>query len=180
MKPMESVMKPLSDVALPYSAVRRELAFAVGYAPFLAAFESLLGRTDPAALHDLPSLTPEKARARLAAFVGPSDFSLFQKIDHGGLMSALTERRTQAMTYVFGNALIAIEMTRHAPVVGLYVPLRLYVRETEPGRILVTYDLPSATMAQLKLPAVDTVAQSLDDKVEKLVFDAVTHAAGER
>jgi hypothetical protein len=55
----------------------------------------------------------------------------------------LTGRRCEATTYVFGNALIAIEMTRHVARAALYVPLRLFVEAIADDRVRVTYDLPS-------------------------------------
>jgi hypothetical protein len=39
-------------------------------------------------------------------------------------------------------------MTKHDPRVGLYVPLRLFVQELAPARVLATYDLPSAALGQ--------------------------------
>jgi uncharacterized protein (DUF302 family) len=159
-----------------YSAIRRESTFEVSYAAFTTAFEALLGRMDVAAFADLAKLGPDAARAKLASVVGPLDFTLFQKLDHGGILTALAARPTRAMTYVFGNALIAVEMTKHDPRAGLYVPLRLFVQEIAPQRVLVTDDLPSAAMAQLESRAIDDVARSLDDKVERLLAATIERA----
>jgi hypothetical protein len=175
-------------IDLSYPAIRREHTLDVTFERFTSALESLLGRMDVDALREIATAPAEEARRKLASFVGPSDFSLFQKLDHGGLLAALGGRRVQAATYVFGNALIAIEMTKYEPRVGLYVPPRLYVRSrdtvaetaveasAETG-ILVTYDVPSATFAQFGSAEVDAVAQSLDGKVEKLIADAARIAA---
>src|ERR1700677_2600624 len=132
-----------------YQAERREIFIDVSYAAFTTAFEALLGRMDVAAFTEITPIGAETARAKLAAVVGPLDFTLFQKLDHGGILIAVASRPTRAMTYVFGNALIAVQMTTHDPRAGLYVPLRLFVQEIAPQRVLVTYDLPSAAMAQL-------------------------------
>jgi uncharacterized protein (DUF302 family) len=156
----------------PYSATRREHTLDTSYADFTRRLESLLGAMDVDALREIATASPEDARKKLASFVGPAGFALFQKLDHGGLLTSLTGRRTCAATYVFGNALIAIEMTKHAPRAGLYVPLRLHVNEVEPGRVIVTYDIPSATMAQFGSAEVNAVAEELDAKVEELVADA--------
>jgi uncharacterized protein (DUF302 family) len=139
------------------------------HANFTRAFESLLGRMPVEAFGDLPSLSPEAARERLASFVGPLDFSLFQRIDHGSIVTAFTGRRCGATTYVFGNALIAIEMTKHVARAGLYVPLRLFVEATADDRERVTYDLPSSLMAPFGSADVDGVAHGLDEKVERLL-----------
>ena len=104
---------------------------------------------------------------------GMSGFALFQKIDHGAILGALANRPTRALTYVFGNALIAVEMTRHAPAVGLYVPPRLFVLEPEAGTTAITYDLPSATLAQFGDEEVMLVARRLDTMIEALVRKAL-------
>ncbi|AKU91598.1 hypothetical protein AKJ08_1985 [Vulgatibacter incomptus] len=138
-----------------------------------------MGRMDPAALDDLASLSPRAAKEKLSAFVGPLDFTLFQKLEHGALLTAFTGRAVRATTYVFGNALIAVQMTKHDARAGLYVPLRIFVHEIEHRRVLVTYDLPSATMAQFASPEIDAVARSLDEKVARLLKETIerTHAA---
>jgi uncharacterized protein (DUF302 family) len=153
----------------PYRTVRRELRFPVPYAAFTRALESLLGKFDPAVLSEIAHDSPERARAKLGGMLGLSGFALFQRIDHGSLLKSLAGQRKPAMTYVFGNALIALEMTRHEPTVGLYVPPRLYVRQSDAGGVIVTYDLPSSTLAQFHSAAVNSVAASLDAKIEKLI-----------
>src|SRR5262249_23543975 len=152
--------------------VRLDRTIDLSYERFTAGLEAQLGAMNVDALREVATQSAEDARATLAAFVGPSGFALFQKIEHGGLLTAFTGERARAMTYVFGNALIAIEMTRHARAVGLYVPLRLFVEDVAPGRVRVTYDQPSATLAQFGSPAVDAVARSLDAKVEHLLDEA--------
>ncbi len=132
---------------------------------------------DVAFLQQMASHSPESARERHGSLEGASGFVLFQRLDHGTLLTVLGGRPTRATTYVFGNALVAVEMTKHAPRVGLYVPLRLFVHELEPGRVAVTYDVPSRTIAQYASPEVDSVAQDLDAKVEQLVAAAARLAS---
>jgi len=160
-----------------YSAHRQEKTIEVAYAAFTSAFEALLGRVDVTAFTDIASGSADAARARLATMVGPLDFALFQKLDHGGILTALTGKPAHAMTYVFGNALIAVEMTKHDPRAGLYVPLRLFVQELAPRRLLVTYDLPSAAMAQFGSPAIDDIARSLDHKIDRLLEETVSRCS---
>jgi uncharacterized protein (DUF302 family) len=163
-----------SFVDHPYAAVRREHTLAVPYEGFTRAFESLLGVMQVDALRNIADLSPEEARTRLASFVGPLDFSLFQKLDHGALIRTLTGQHLRATTYVFGNALIAVEMTKHAPTIGLYVPLRLYVRETGPAETKASYDLPSGMVGQFESPEANEVARALDAKVERILAEAET------
>jgi uncharacterized protein (DUF302 family) len=146
-----------------------EMILETSHADFTRAFESLLGRMPGEAFAELPSLSPEAAREKLASLVGPLDFALFQKIDHGSIVTALTGHRCEATTYVFGNALIAIEMTKHVARAGLYVPLRLFVEAVAGDRVRVTYDLPSSLMAPFGSADVSGVAHRLDQKVERLL-----------
>jgi uncharacterized protein (DUF302 family) len=152
-----------------YAASRVELQLDVRYERFTSAFEGLLGKMDVGMFAELPALSASAVRERLASVVGPLDFTLFQKLDHGGIVTALSPRRLRATTYVFGNALIAVRMTQHDPRAGLYVPLRLLVTEVGDGRVLITYDLPSALLAQFDSEAITPVARELDAKVERLL-----------
>jgi uncharacterized protein (DUF302 family) len=159
-----------------YQAIRQETFFDVSYAALTNAFEALLGRMDVAAFPEITTLGADAARAKLASIAGPLELALFQKLDHGAILTALAARPTRAMTYVLGNALIAVEMTKHDARAGLYVPLRLLVQEVGPRRVLVTYDLPSAAMAQFQSPAIDEAARSLDRKVERLLEETSKRA----
>ncbi len=139
------------------------------YVDFIRALESLLGRLDPSVLSGLGGEPPDRVRAKLATMVGVSGFALFQKIEHGAILRSLTGRGGQGITYVFGNPLIAVQMTRHEPVAALYVPPRLFVCDAGGEGVIVTYDVPSATLTQFHSPAVEQVAEMLDAKVAKLV-----------
>jgi uncharacterized protein (DUF302 family) len=160
-----------------YAAIRREHTLDIDYDAFTHRLESLLGTMDPALLGAMASRSPESVRETLASLEGTSGFVLFQRLDHGTLLTVLGGRPTRATTYVFGNALIAVEMTKHAPRVGLYVPLRLFVYELARGRVAVTYDVPSHALAQYGSADVDSVARGLDAKVERLVAEAARLAA---
>jgi len=159
-----------------YQANRQERSFDVSYAAFTSAFEGLLGRVDIAGLTEITTIGADAARAKLASMLGPLDFALFQKIDHGAVLRALTAKPAGAITYVFGNALIAFEMTKRDPRAGLYVPLRLLAQDIGPERVLVTYDLPSASLRQFASAAIDEVARSLDDKIERLLAETIERA----
>jgi uncharacterized protein (DUF302 family) len=170
---------PMNDedkITRSYEVSQVEFTVDVSYADFTRAFESLLGRMDARALTDLPQMPAEKARAKLQTFVGPLDFSLFQKIDHGAIVASLYGRHAHAMTYVFGNALIAVEMTKHDLRAGLHVPLRLFVAEAGDGHVRVTYDRPSSLIASLGSAEANAVARELDVKVERLLRETVARA----
>ncbi len=146
-----------------------EVIMDASYGNFTRAFESLLGRMPVDALSGLHSLSAQAAREKLASFVGPLDFTLFQKLDHGAIVTALAGRPCEATTYVFGNALIAVEMTRHVARAGLYVPLRLFAEAIDDDRVRITYDLPSSLMADFGSVEVNDVARGLDEKVTRLL-----------
>ena len=147
-----------------YEATRIEWEFDVSHAGFTRAFESLLGKMEAETLRELPSLPSDVARAKLSAVVGDRDFALFQRLDHGAILASLYGRRAAAVTYVFGNALIAVEMTKHVPRAGLYVPLRLFVEEIGERRVKVSYDLPSSLIASLGSKEADAVAEGLESQ----------------
>ena len=66
-----------------------EVVMEASYTNFTRAFESLLGRMPVEALSGLPSLSAQAACEQLASYVGPLDFTLFQKLDHGAIVRAL-------------------------------------------------------------------------------------------
>ena len=114
-------------------------------------------------------LFQHKERASSWPLCRPLDFTLFQQLDHGAIVTALVGRPCRATTYVFGNALIAVEMTRHVARAGLYVPLRLFVEAIDEDRVRITYDLPSSLMAEFGSPEVNDVARGLDEKVTRIL-----------
>jgi NADPH:quinone reductase-like Zn-dependent oxidoreductase len=167
------------DVAIDhtYEARRRERTVDASFESFCRAFESLLGVMDVGVLGTLGDATPEQAHARLSQFAGPSGFTLFQAIDQGALVSAVGVRPgAKALLYVFGNGLIAVKMIGHVSAGGLYVPPRLLVEARGERQVVVTWDVPSASMRQFGVPAIDAVAQDLDTKIDRLVDDAIERA----
>ena len=163
-----------------YRTIRRELRFAVSYPDFTRALETLLGRINPVLLSEIASDSPERARERLGSLVGPSGFALFQKIDHGSMLKVLAGRNVPSMTYVVGNMLLGSEMTKHEPLVGLYLPSRVQVCESETNGVVVSYDVPSVTLAQFGSAPVDAAATSHDARLEKLLDVAAVLAAKAR
>lgn len=154
-----------------------ETIVARSYVSLTRAFESLLGRMQVDTRGDVLLQTPQAARERLESFVGPLDFTLFQKLDHGAVVATLTGRPCEATTYVFVNALIAVETTRHVPRAGLCFPLRLFVEAIGAERVRITYDLPLSLMAPFGSNEVNAVALGLDGKVERLLDETLKAAA---
>jgi hypothetical protein len=173
-------MNAQARTARTYVTTQIEAIIEASYTDFTAAFETLLGRMDTRTLGDPPTMSPEAMRAQLRSIAGPLDFVLFQKLDHGALVTSLCGRDARAVTYVFGNALIAVEMTRHDLRAGLHVPLRLMVEQVADGGLRITYDQPSSLIAPLGSPAADAIARDLDGKVERLLAAALRRARGSR
>lgn len=137
-------------------------------------FERQLGRYDPAVYQAFRVAPPraEDARARIEAMTGPSGFLLFGTTDHGWLVSLFGATKKQAMQYVVGNPLIAIEMTQHNLAAGLYAPLRVLIYEAD-GKTRLEYDRPSSVLGQFNDDRIGSVATMLDRKLEDLVAKAV-------
>jgi uncharacterized protein (DUF302 family) len=137
------------------------------------AFEQQLGQFDPEVYKSLAAGDdPDKVRVKLEAMVGPSGFMLFRTSDHGALLR-LAGQKKKAIQYLVGNPLFAIQMTQHDIRAGLYAPLRVLIYENEQDRTCVEYDRPSSLFGQFGNEKVTLVARMLDDKLEKLVAQAI-------
>ena len=135
---------------------------------FTRKLEAALGRFDPAPLRQ-PGPNPAAVAAQLKAMEGEQGLMLFNVQDHGQLL-ALMGTPGKAKQYVFGNPLIALQMTRHDLRAALYAPLRLLVYEAPTQAVYAEYDLPSSLFGQFGNPDVSQVAQSLDEKVKQLLI----------
>ena len=76
------------------------------------------------------------------------------------------------MQYVIGNPLFAVEMTRHAIGAALYAPLRVLIYEADDGKTCIEYDRPSSLFGQFGDERVDSMAASLDQRLEDLAATA--------
>jgi uncharacterized protein (DUF302 family) len=142
------------------------------FARVRADFESQLGRFDPNAYKALAANeSAEAVRQKLEGMVGPSGFALFATHDHGSLLK-LVGRPCNAVQYVVGNPLYAIQMTQHAIGASLYAPLRVLLYENAAGETCVEYDRPTSLFGQFGNDSVNRVASSLDEKLEKLTATA--------
>ncbi len=136
-------------------------------------FEQQVGRIDPDVYKSLQAgEDAENIRKRIEAMAGPSGFMLFAVHDHGALLRLVGQKR-QAIQYILGNPLIAIEMTRHAIGASLYAPLRVLLFENEDGQACVEYDRPSSQFGQFGDDRVMRIALSLDRKLDDLTAAAI-------
>lgn len=138
-----------------------------------ATLEARMGKFDPAVYEQLQKgADPEVIRARLEKMAGPSGFMLFRTSDHGALLR-LAGQKKKALQYLLGNPLFAIQMTQHDIRAGLYAPLRVLLYEDGQGKTCVEYDKPSSVFGQFGNTRVTEVAKMLDQKLERLVTEAI-------
>jgi uncharacterized protein (DUF302 family) len=148
------------------------LLVAKAFEEFKTALERQLGQFDEAALVDFAADGDvQKAHDRLAAMPGPSGFMVFLTNNHGAVLQLVGQRR-QAIQYVLGNPLFAVEMTRHAIGAALYAPLRLLIYDTPDGQTGVEYDLAASLFGQFGNADVNRMAESLDEKMAALIENA--------
>src|SRR3989442_765284 len=75
-----------------------------------ADFERQLGRLDADSYQaSLAGGDVEATRAAIGAMAGPGGFMLFSTHDHGSLLGLVGPRR-EALQYILGNPLFAVEM----------------------------------------------------------------------
>ena len=140
------------------------------------AFERQLGRFDPDVYKSLAAGgDAEGAKAKIEAMAGPSGFMLFATHNHGALLRLAGQKR-QAVQYVIGSPLVALEMTQHDIRASLYAPLRVLLYEDEAGKTWVEYDRPSSLFGQFGNAQVTAVATMLDRKLEALLVAAIGSA----
>src|ERR1700746_2787475 len=133
------------------------------------AFERQLGRFEPGVYQALAAGgDAEGARAKIEAMAGPSGFMLFGTHNHGALLRLAGQQRN-AIQYVVGNPLFALQMTQHDIRASLYAPLRVLVYEDGQGKTCVEYDRPSSLFGQFGADRISPTAVMLDRKLEALV-----------
>ena len=125
----------------------------------------------------------EQVKQAAEAMAGKSGFMIFSVLEHGKLLSLGAQRQKanqktnqkanqKAKLYIIGNPLIARAMFQADPSMGLYVPLRLFVYESE-GQTCIAYDRPSSLLGQFDHQTIQDTAQMLDDKLEAMVAAAL-------
>ena len=65
-----------------------------------------------------------------------------------GLVLSLSGERHRAKLFMIGNPLIAMNMMKLHPEVGVYAPLRVLFCENELGKTVITYEKPSTLFGQ--------------------------------
>jgi uncharacterized protein (DUF302 family) len=133
------------------------------------SFEQQLGKFDPKVVESLSADSPnaEDAKSRIEQMAGKSGFMFFGTVNHGLLLSIYGKDRN-AIQYVIGNPLIAIQITQYNIATGLYAPLRVLIYEDDQGKTCLEYDKPSSLFGQFGDDKIASVANMLDHKLEDL------------
>jgi uncharacterized protein (DUF302 family) len=85
-----------------------------------------------------------------------------------GKMLSMTGLSLKATLFVIGNPAVGKQLFEQDHGVGLYVPLRVFVYTDASGKTFVSYDRPSALLAQFQNEKIGMVAQMLDQKLDGL------------
>jgi uncharacterized protein (DUF302 family) len=105
--------------------------------------------------------------------MGKTGLMLFLEFDHGAVLRKETGLdRPKLVRLVIGNPLVMKEMARHVPDAGSYAPVTILIDERSDG-VHLSYDKMASLLASYGNPDASRVAQELDQKVEKLIADAV-------
>lgn len=153
----------------PHHVVRLDIATAIPFDEFRAAFESAAPVFDRQAVHKIVAGggTWDDVRAEIRA-AAPHELMVFTSIDARPIMSA-AGHHTAAVEYLLGNPVVAEQMFRRSSLALLYAPLRILVHSDAGGDAIFTLDQPSSLFASLNDPAVTDVGRELDRKVAHLL-----------
>jgi uncharacterized protein (DUF302 family) len=136
----------------------------------VSCFENVVGTLEDVGWDSIAAAATDLAdfETRVKAKIGPSGFTRFLTLDHGGWLSFFGRPR-QARQYVIGNPLIAVTMLSHDIRAGLNVPVRIYIyRDEASATTRFEYDQPSTLMSGLGNHEVAAAAEKLDAKLSAL------------
>jgi uncharacterized protein (DUF302 family) len=123
-----------------------------------------LGRLDESVRALLAKNDIEGFRAASKRVAGDDGLAIHYVAAHGDLLALKGERRP-VTAYLIGNVLSAVEMTSVNPAAALYAPLRVVIYANDKGGTTMEYDRPTSMFGQFKEPAIDAMAQSLDQRL---------------
>ena len=89
-------------------------------------------------------------------------------IPHGMILS-LSGEHHRAIQLLIGNPLIALNMMKIHPEVGVYAPLRMMISEDDLGKTVITYEKPSTLFGQWNEQIFQDTGKLLDEKMETLI-----------
>ncbi|HEY9773050.1 MAG TPA: DUF302 domain-containing protein [Planktothrix sp.] len=145
------------------------------YEDVIQRFESLTGSVEGGAWQKIVASVKAGDEAGFTKAVkaceGTHPFMRFMTIDHSHWLQ-LMNINGRCRLYILGNPLIAQTMIRYDAGVGLNVPVRVLIQESDTGEVLFRYDQPSSLMSVLDNKDVSKAAAYLDQELQALAKDA--------
>ena len=114
----------------------------------------------------------EQVTQAAALFIGPSGFTIFDKIEEDVLFR-LAGKPRQMCQYLIGNPLLALQLFESRAEAALYAPLRVVVYEDDEGKTFVAYDSFTSQLAQYQREEITQVARLVEHRLEALVAEVV-------
>lgn len=99
--------------------------------------------------------------------VAKSGMMVMAEVNQGQMLS-MTGLSLKATLFLVGNPNVGKQVFEQEHAAGLYIPLRVFVYADAAGKTFVSYDKPSALLAQFKNDKVSMVGQMLDQKLAEL------------
>jgi uncharacterized protein (DUF302 family) len=109
----------------------------------------------------------EDVSGAIKSLVAKNGMMVMAEVDQGKMLS-MTGLALKATLFIVGNPTVGKQLFEQDHGVGLYVPLRVFVYADASGKTFVSYDRPSAILAQFKNEKIGMVAQMLDQKLDGL------------
>jgi uncharacterized protein (DUF302 family) len=153
------------------SIERSTVSTGLTYPALVAAFESELGRFDPAdGARLVERQTPwSEVERDVGRAAGPHGLMIVGQANQGAIAS-LSGHPTKCSLYLVGNPVIAAGILRIDVRASLYVPFRVCLYDDgDPGGARIAFDRPSSSLATLGRPELTDVAKLLDQKIDGVV-----------
>src|SRR5258708_2301150 len=109
----------------------------------------------------------EEVTKAVKALVAKNGMMVMAEVNQGKMLS-MTGLSLKATLFIVGNPGVGKQIFEQDHAVGLYVPFRLFVYSDQNGKTHVSYDKPSAILAQFQNEKIGMVAQMLDEKLQGL------------
>jgi uncharacterized protein (DUF302 family) len=103
----------------------------------------------------------------IKTLVAKNGMMVMAEVNQGKMLS-ITGLSLNATLFLVGNPTVGKHLFEQDHGVGLYVPLRIFVYTDESGKTRVSYDKPSALLAQFHNEKVAMIAHMLDQKLNGL------------
>lgn len=111
--------------------------------------------------------------ANIASATSQNGWAVMGHLNQGQALSA-TGLRLKGESFFVGDPAAAKALFTADPAVGVIAPLRIFVYEATDGHTYVSYERPSARLAELNNPEVTSMTGNADTKVQSIVH-AATH-----